>query len=121
MKTTDITTSVILASYNQPNCLKRVLAGFAVQRDLNFEMIIADDGSDQDTFVLLEDFQKSAPFELSIVSQNHTSFRKARIQNIAVSKASGDQKQYSHNQQRWPKFTRHRPRPIMKCAFRFDG
>lgn len=91
MKKQNITTSVILSSYNQPNCLRLVLTGFAVQNDLDFEMIVADDGSDEDTIALLQAFQKTLPFDLRIVSQEHTVFRKSRILNLAVSKSRGEQ------------------------------
>ena len=83
--------SLILSSYNQPNCLRLVLAGLAAQDDLDFEAIIADDGSDADTPELVAALAAEAPFPTTFVTQRHTVFRKARILNQAARAASGDQ------------------------------
>ena len=40
--------SVILSSYNQSNALRPALAGLRAQDDLDFELLIADDGSQAD-------------------------------------------------------------------------
>ncbi len=41
--------SVLLATYNWPQALKLCLESLGTQTDLNFEIIIADDGSTSDT------------------------------------------------------------------------
>ena len=84
-------TSVIVSSYNQPNTLRLVLAGLAAQDDLDFELIIADDGSDADTVELVRAFSKTAPFKVEFVTQEHKGFRKAQILNAAIRRASGAQ------------------------------
>lgn len=85
------TISLIVSSYNHPNTLGRVLVGFAVQDDLDFEMIIADDGSDPDTRELVEEFAMTAPFSVKFITQEHGVFGKARILNKAVAISRGDQ------------------------------
>ncbi len=84
-------TSVIVSSYNQPNSLDLVLAAFASQADPDFEMVVADDGSERDTVELVEAFKKTAPFDLKIARQEHTTFRKASALNLAVRESSGEQ------------------------------
>ena len=85
------TISLIVSSYNQPNTLRSVLAGFAVQDDLDFEMIIADDGSDADTRGVAEEFAAKAPFLVKFITQEHRAFGKARILNKAAAVSHGDQ------------------------------
>ena len=85
------TISLIVSSYNQPNTLRPVLAGFAVQDDLDFEMIIADDGSDADTRGVAEEFASTAPFPVKFITQEHRAFGKARILNKAAAVSQGDQ------------------------------
>lgn len=84
-------TSVIVASYNQPNTLRLVLAGLAAQDNLDFELIIADDGSDADTAELVRDFAAKAPFKVEFVTHEHDGFRKPHILNAAIRKSRGDQ------------------------------
>lgn len=81
--------SVILSSYNQPNALRLALAGLAAQDDLDFELIIADDGSDQDASNQAEAFALGAPFRVAFITQPHDGFRKARILNKAIVAAQG--------------------------------
>ena len=84
-------TSVIVSSFNQPNTLRLALAGLAAQDDLDFELIIADDGSDEDTLELARSFSTGAPFKVEFVTQEHKGFRKPHILNAAIRKSSGDQ------------------------------
>ena len=46
--------SVLLATYNWPQALKLCLESLATQTDLDFEIIIADDGSSNPTKDLIE-------------------------------------------------------------------
>ena len=87
----DHSVSLIISSYNQPNCLRLVLAGFAAQDDVDFEAIIADDGSDSDTAELVATLATEAPFPIAFVTQRHTVFRKARILNEAALASHGEQ------------------------------
>jgi len=47
-----IDTSVILSTYNSPSWLEKVLTGYNNQTYRSFEVVIADDGSDQETIDL---------------------------------------------------------------------
>ena len=42
--------TVIIATYNEPEWLEKVLWGYSVQTNEDFELIIADDGSGKETF-----------------------------------------------------------------------
>ena len=48
--------SVIITTYNSPDFLKKCLNSFLKQKDKNFEIVIADDGSTEDTKRIIENF-----------------------------------------------------------------
>ena len=55
--------SVIITTYNKKEWLRKVLIGFSNQTNRNFEVIIADDGSREDTKQLIEEFGKNSSLE----------------------------------------------------------
>ena len=59
-----IDTSIIISTYNSPDWLAKVLYGYNNQTYRQFEIVIADDGSKQDTFDLIENISK----EVSMMS-----------------------------------------------------
>ncbi|MDX1782575.1 MAG: glycosyltransferase [Aequorivita vladivostokensis] len=46
----------MVSTYNQPEWLKKALWGFEQQLEKNFEIIIADDGSTEETKKLIDSF-----------------------------------------------------------------
>ena len=54
--------AVIVTTYNRPDALAAVLAGFAAQSDRDFELIVADDGSSDDTRIVVAEFAARARF-----------------------------------------------------------
>jgi len=46
---TNMRLSVIISTYNQPVWLENVIRGFAAQSHADFELVIADDGSNDQT------------------------------------------------------------------------
>ncbi len=82
--------SVIVSSYDHPRALALVLEGLRAQDTGDFEIIVADDGSDTDTFALLEEFQ-GAGLALDVVTQPDEGFRKSKAVNQAIKKTRGDQ------------------------------
>jgi len=82
--------SLIVATYNWPSALTLVLASIAAQRMMPFEVLIADDGSRQDTRELIEQAQQTFPVPLVHVWHEDTGFRLAAIRNKAIAAARGD-------------------------------
>lgn len=76
--------ALIVTTYNRPGALAAVLEGCMVQTDPDFEVVVADDGSAQDTADLIAAYQARAPFAIKHVWQEDTGFRAAAIRNRAL-------------------------------------
>ena len=76
--------AVVVATYNWPAALDRVLAALADQTYRAFEVIVADDGSGPDTADLVQRWTERAPFAVRHVWQEDEGFRAAAIRNRAV-------------------------------------
>lgn len=76
--------SVIVTTYNQPLWLERTLWAFEAQTLNNFEVIIADDGSNEDTRSLIEAFQKESKLNIKHVWHPDNGFQKCAILNKAI-------------------------------------
>ena len=77
-------TAVIISTYNSPIWLEKVLWGYENQTDLNFEIIIADDGSNADTKAFLESYKKISDLKISHVWHEDNGFQKTVILNKAI-------------------------------------
>ena len=62
MKTLKI--SIIVTTYNWPEALDRVLSAIAHQDYHNFEVIVADDGSTEDTKSVIKNHQEKQSYPL---------------------------------------------------------
>jgi glycosyltransferase involved in cell wall biosynthesis len=82
--------SVIISTYNQPEWLHKVLHGYLYQTFRDFELLIADDGSDKRTREVIENFRQAANFPIKHVWQEDDGFQKTRILNKAIIEAGGD-------------------------------
>lgn len=78
--------SVVVSTYNQPEWLEKVLWGYEVQSEScgRFEVVIADDGSDERTRQMLDRMIPHLTFPLRYVWQTDTGFRKCRIVNRGI-------------------------------------
>ncbi|HHQ69183.1 MAG TPA: glycosyltransferase [Halothiobacillaceae bacterium] len=83
-------TSVIFTTYNSPRWLEKVLWGFFAQTVRDFEIVIADDGSGEETRLLIERMQAESPMPIRHVWQEDDGFQKSRIMNKAIVAAEGD-------------------------------
>ena len=83
-------TAVIVTTYNRPDALAAVLAGYGEQTDPDFELLVADDGSRDDTRALVENYAARAPFKLHHVWQADTGFRAGAARNRAAARARAD-------------------------------
>lgn len=82
--------SVIFTTYNSPDWLEKVLWGWEEQIDTNFEVVIADDGSDSATRQVIERFSENGKLDIKHVWHEDDGFQKCRILNKALIAASGD-------------------------------
>lgn len=80
----DFHIGVIISTYNNPIYLERVLDGYAHQTRLPNEVIIADDGSKEETRRLIEKFAASAPFPVKHIWHPDHGFQKCTILNQAI-------------------------------------
>jgi glycosyltransferase involved in cell wall biosynthesis len=82
--------SVLLATYNWPQALKLCLESLNQQTDQDFEVIIADDGSKQETKALIDSISAAFSVPITHLWQEDIGFRKTRILNQAIAAAKGD-------------------------------
>lgn len=82
--------SVILSTYNSPEWLRKVLWGYLAQSEKDFEIVIADDGSKEDTRELIESFQGLFKFPVVHVWHPDDGFKKTIILNKAILASSSD-------------------------------
>ncbi len=76
--------SVIITTYNAVDWLKKVLIGFSVQTECDFEIIIADDGSTPETKEILSLFSSKFKHPIVHVWQKDEGFQKTKILNKAI-------------------------------------
>ncbi len=77
-------TTVVVAAYNQAHELALVLSALAAQTDPNFDVVVADDGSDPPAERELADLAAQLPFRIDWIWQEDVGFRKMRAQNRAA-------------------------------------
>jgi glycosyltransferase involved in cell wall biosynthesis len=82
--------SVLLATYNWPEALSLCLQALKQQTDNDFEIVICDDGSKEDTKHLIEKFQSDYPVKINHLWQEDIGFRKTLILNKGINAAKGD-------------------------------
>lgn len=85
-----ITTSVVLATYNWPEALELCLLSIAAQTILPEEVVVGDDGSREETRLLIERMRPNLPYKLIHVWQEDKGFRVATICNKAFAKCTSD-------------------------------
>lgn len=82
--------SVVFTTYNQPDWLEKVLLGFAAQSRLDFEVIVADDGSGEDTRARIERLRAGLPMRVQHLWQPDQGFRKCEALNRAIVASAAD-------------------------------
>jgi len=81
--------SVIVTTYNREDALEAVLRSLSRQTDQDFEVVIADDGSQRATGDLIARWQATFGRRLDHVWHEHRGFRAAEIRNRAILAARG--------------------------------
>ena len=82
--------AVIITTYIRPDALAAVLAGYGAQCDTRFELIVADDGSTDDTRAVVAAFRSHAQFPVAHVWHEDRGFRAAAIRNRALAATSAE-------------------------------
>ena len=82
--------SVVISFYNRIDYLKYVLAGFKRQSLRDFEIIIADDGSNEKVVKELEQISNKISYPLIHVWHEDKGFRKNKILNRAITSSNTD-------------------------------
>jgi glycosyltransferase involved in cell wall biosynthesis len=83
-------TAVVVTTYNRPDALTAVLDGYCAQSSAEFELLVADDGSSQDTRTLVSDYARRTPFALTHVWQEDRGFRAGAARNRALAQTQAD-------------------------------
>lgn len=83
--------TVIVATYENPTALELVFAGLARQTDQRFEVLVADDGSGEETERAIARFASESTVVVRRVWQPDQGLRKSRILNRSILAAAGDE------------------------------
>lgn len=79
---------VVISTYNNPNWLRKTLWGYLYQTRPADEIIIADDGSKEETRLLINSFKDKLP--IKHVWHEDNGFQKSRILNSALIASQSD-------------------------------
>jgi glycosyltransferase involved in cell wall biosynthesis len=82
--------SIILATYQWPEALSLVLSALLTQSEKNFEVMIADDGSDERTQKVIEEYAGRGAYRIQHFWQENKGFRKCRVLNRAIAASTGE-------------------------------
>ena len=82
--------SVILSTYNAPLWLEKSIWGYACQTHRDFEIVVADDGSNSETSDLIARLRQQTGLTLQHVWHKDDGFRKSTILNRAIEASAGD-------------------------------
>ncbi len=80
--------TLIIATYNAVDWLEKVLYGYSVQNYKDFEIIIADDGSTEETKKLIEKFKEDYPVNIIHLWHADEGYRRQTILNKAIVEAN---------------------------------
>lgn len=89
---TAIDTSILVTTFRRPGHLALVLESIALQRRVprDFEVVVADDGSGDETAEVVAEFAAQADFPVRFTTQRHEGFRLALARNNAARLAAGE-------------------------------
>lgn len=82
--------SLIVAVHNRPDFLEKIFVSLTNQTCRDFEVVIADDGSDNSIAKLISKWNGSFKYPIAHVWQEHKGFRKTLIANKAVVRARSE-------------------------------
>ncbi len=80
--------SILIPAYNEEKSIVKVLKSFRYFNDPNFEVVLVDDGSLDQTYKLAQDFLTTSTYNLKVVTQKNAG--KSSALNTAFDHSSGD-------------------------------
>lgn len=81
---------VVITTYNSPLWLGKVLTGYENQSFSHFRVIIADDGSTDETRLVIDNFKARNTLTIDHVWHEDNGFRKCQILNKAIAETTCD-------------------------------
>ncbi|GAA4277855.1 glycosyltransferase family 2 protein [Aquimarina mytili] len=85
-----VKTALIISTYNWPEALELVLKSVANQSIMTNEVLIADDGSRDETKLIIEKFREQVSIPLNHVWHEDLGFRKGKVLNKAIASTNAD-------------------------------
>ena len=85
-----MTVALIITTYNRPDALQLVLDSVLAQSIIPDELVIADDGSGEDTKKLVAEYTNKFDIPLKHVWQEDKGFRAAKIRNEGIKESVSD-------------------------------
>jgi len=84
------TIAVLVSSFERPRHLIRTLHSIAAQRNVEgmFEVVVTDDGSEDETHDLVREFAAAVPFRVELTTHPHETYQLARCRNEGVRASS---------------------------------
>ena len=78
--------ALLISTFERPRHLERVLASVACQQDVraNIEVVVTDDGSQDDTAEVVERFARRSSFPVRLTTHEHDGFQLSRCRNDGV-------------------------------------
>jgi len=86
----NIRTSILVSTYNWPEALNLSINSMLKQTVPPCEIVIADDGSNDETRLLIDKLQKHSTIPIKHIWQEDRGFRKTTILNKAIAQTTGD-------------------------------
>lgn len=83
-------TALIITTYNWKEALILVLESLKKQSQLPDEVVIADDGSNEDTKLLIDEFKRTFPISMKHIWHKDLGFRRSKILNKAIAQSEAD-------------------------------
>ena len=82
--------SVIISTYNQPQWLEKVVWGYTARTHRDFEIVIADDGSAEETGSTIDRLRRETGLTIRHLWHEDQGFRKCSIMNRAIVEAAAE-------------------------------
>lgn len=83
-------TALLISTYNWPEAIELALKSALSQTQLPDEIIIADDGSNDKTKLLIEQFNQKSHIPIHHIWQEDIGFRKSKILNKAIAQTNSE-------------------------------